>query len=692
MSSASELQGSPGDGKKICLDDIEKYRDPSALVHGLREIVRHVQDHLNQYPNFMMDQEVRQCHHFLNHFTQEIEKLIPVIGRLDFEDVPANGLRSCSRVRIRYLEGVTEETKEVKLRQLIIALVRLLTRTLPVLVEASLSLGEDEFDEMHSREMTKRALETFDMDDHQILMSRKVIGNTFEFSILLHSVFFMRLGLWFMEKSWKRRIINNHYLPQKECNRSFLEKVASAGPEEFAALVRAADWKLARMLSSTNAWIRNPSRVKSRLEKKKFKISCPTLYAIELDTEAVYLRSVETKQRVKVQSKSANNNDATNNNSTGEEKKSPHENDREMKRSSEVKFYTLRSERRGGDSSSNKRNEKSQRHDPRNQEKISHKMKSDGEEQKQLVKGPTGRCAFYSQKRVIESDPKSLRENEGKIVIYIHGGAFFGPRCSYFVDSFLRDWSNKLPGVTFIVPDYSYCPEVSFPVAWQEMLDLYTWLVTRSEAEKKLQITIDPSKIVLVGDSSGGLLSCSMMVMLNEINHHFQEKIAIPRQVVLLYPKTSTRLEVSPSLLLSSYEVLVNGFFLLQCGRAVLPIAKKDKKTNELYLISPSERKNLPSNWFYDPDYRMIDSPILSPLTYDRWSDLSQVKLSVVAVSLDPLFDDGIQLAKKWTGKVDLHIADNVCHAVNYFKLTTLAAWSFDERVLELVTSAVNSL
>lgn len=685
MSNKNQLRASSQEMNVHCSDEIEKYRDPRALLEAIKETVRQVKNHLDQYPHFKVDQQVIQCHHFLTHFTNEIEKLVPLMDELDFEDVPVNGLRSTLRLWIRYLDGVTEETREVKLRKLILALIRHLTKALPVLIDACLFIKQDECDEMRHRKLTKRALDSFNMDDFQLLMCRKIMGKTFEFSVMVHCALFMRLAVWAMEKSWWRRIFCNHYIFQHHCNRSFLKKLTSAGPEECASWVRAADWKITRIASSICAWIRNPSRLKSKLYKKKFEIACPTLFAIEVDTEAVYLRSIETQRRVKVQSDSKNNYDTMNNNSTDDEKITPNQDDAKSTRSSKVQFYTLRSEKRGGDSSSGKTSSFQK-------ERQSNESEPDGAKVKQLVKGGKGRCAFYSQKKTQASEPKSSRENEGKIVIYIHGGAFFGPKCSYFVDSILRDWSNKLPGVTFIVPDYSYCPEKTFPAAWQEMLDLYTWLVTSSEAEKTLGIAIDPSKIVLVGDSSGGLLSCSIMVMLNEINNHFQQQIAIPRQVVLFYPKTNTRLQTCPSTVLSGYELLVSGFLLIQVARAVLPIVRIDRQTNQSHLISLDERKTLPSTWYHDADYQMIDSPILSPVTYDRWVDLARVNLGIVALSFDPLLDDGIQLAKKWSGKVNLHIADNVCHAVNYFKLTALSAWSFDERAFEVVTSAVNSL
>lgn len=70
--------------------------------------------------------------------------------------------------------------------------------------------------------------------------------------------------------------------------------------------------------------------------------------------------------------------------------------------------------------------------------------------------------------------------------------------------------------------DYTLSPQVIFPEALQEILDVYLWLISKDpEVEKALGFL--PEKIVFCGDSAGGNFSMAMMLILNQIQKKMAE-------------------------------------------------------------------------------------------------------------------------------------------------------------------------
>lgn len=675
--------------KKKPLDDIEKYRDPDKLFQEIHDGVLSLEKHLYNFSSFRRDDEVIKCQQLLRRFVEEIARLVPSVRQLDYSDVPANGLRSCLRLWIKYLHLATEMNNEGKLRKFVIALTHHLCLWPPLIQDAVACMASGHFEASVSRQHIKYFYSTYNRMTHETLMNSKLILRTFDVTMFPFLLFFLRIGVWSTEPSWKRKIFSEHYLTYKHTLRSLLKRLDTVRPESAAAWVRSANWFITQTYVRTVNSIIHPWRDRRvHVQQETFRILCPSKYRIDITNETISLVEVD-EQRVHHE----HNN---NNNNNGKKK-----NDGHLRRpvdSKVVKFFMLRSTcpLKVGREKESQVSKDDGKHFEEKADTFSDSTTDEGKEKafhkSKLVKSAGGRCAFFSQKKVENVKCQRSGENDGKILIYIHGGAFFGPESASLINIFLRDWSARLPGVTVIVPEYSYAPESSFPVAWQEMLDLYIWLVSSPEASCKLGMNIDPRKIVLSGDSSGGLLSSSLLVMLNEINRKFQQSIPIPREVVLLFPKCSLRLEVTPSILLSNYDLVINGFMLARVAQAVLPITKRNRQNNSVHLISSSERKNLHPEWFKDDDYQVLDSPILSPLTYDRWNDLAHVNLNIVVVTFDPLMDDGVQFAKKWRGKVNFHVADNICHGAYYYRQFTASANSFNDKALSVISSAISSL
>lgn len=58
-----------------------------------------------------------------------------------------------------------------------------------------------------------------------------------------------------------------------------------------------------------------------------------------------------------------------------------------------------------------------------------------------------------------------------------------------------------MPNAAVIFVSYSLAPEAPFPTAVHECFDAVAWLANEDNAKS---INIDPTKIVVLGDSAGG--------------------------------------------------------------------------------------------------------------------------------------------------------------------------------------------
>lgn len=105
-----------------------------------------------------------------------------------------------------------------------------------------------------------------------------------------------------------------------------------------------------------------------------------------------------------------------------------------------------------------------------------------------------------------------------RIMLYVHGGAyFFGS-----VDThryMLQRHARKLKGRVF-APDYRLAPQYPFPCGLQDCVASYLWLLE----------TYDPKEIILAGDSAGGGMVLSLLVMMRD------QGIALPAGAILISP------------------------------------------------------------------------------------------------------------------------------------------------------------
>lgn len=105
-----------------------------------------------------------------------------------------------------------------------------------------------------------------------------------------------------------------------------------------------------------------------------------------------------------------------------------------------------------------------------------------------------------------------------RIMLYVHGGAyFFGS-----VDThryMMQRHARKLKGRVF-APNYRLSPQYPFPCGIQDCLAAYLFLLTSH----------DPSEIIIAGDSAGGGMALSMLVIMRD------QGIPLPAGAILISP------------------------------------------------------------------------------------------------------------------------------------------------------------
>jgi acetyl esterase/lipase len=125
-----------------------------------------------------------------------------------------------------------------------------------------------------------------------------------------------------------------------------------------------------------------------------------------------------------------------------------------------------------------------------------------------------------------------------RCVLYLHGGAWClgSPRTHRGLVADLA----RGAGVRAVSVDYRLAPEHPYPAGLDDCVAAYRWLLERR---------VNPSRIVLAGDSAGGNLAAALLLRLRD------EGIPLPAGAVLLSPATDlaltgpshvTRREVDP--------------------------------------------------------------------------------------------------------------------------------------------------
>jgi len=154
---------------------------------------------------------------------------------------------------------------------------------------------------------------------------------------------------------------------------------------------------------------------------------------------------------------------------------------------------------------------------------------------------------------------RNLRDEQSPVIIYLHGGGFL----SEFRSSSMQvasAWA-RITDAPVLYVDYSLAPEHAYPVALNECYEVYKWVAAG-------RLGIQPSRIVLVGDSTGGNLAVATCLRAIMDEPHGQR---IPDAVVLAYPILNLRLAPTPSRSLFMMDSILPMNLLLQCRSVYVP-------------------------------------------------------------------------------------------------------------------------
>lgn len=181
-----------------------------------------------------------------------------------------------------------------------------------------------------------------------------------------------------------------------------------------------------------------------------------------------------------------------------------------------------------------------------------------------------------------------------KLIVHMHGGGYIvGSVESH--DVYIQNWCSQLPGCSILSVDYSVSPEVKFPVALQQLLDVYLFVSSDNEDEIKEILGFKPEEFILAGDSAGGNLSMALCLVLNDINKHVKHSnstnnnesdhlklVKMPKSVLNLYAPYNLTLNISPSMILASCDSMISAGVMLSCFEAYLPLVNfNDTSSNE---------------------------------------------------------------------------------------------------------------
>ena len=239
-----------------------------------------------------------------------------------------------------------------------------------------------------------------------------------------------------------------------------------------------------------------------------------------------------------------------------------------------------------------------------------------------------GRLSRVARKVAIQEDklyglnvewyrPENARS--GKIVLYLHGGAFVLGSC----DSHRKLVTQiaRAGRIDAVMPEYRLAPEHPYPAGLQDCLGVYRAL---------LDYGYNPRNIVVAGDSAGGGLTMSLML---ELRH---TGIPLPGAAVLLSPFLD----------------------LTASGESVTTRAAQEPwfRAADVHVVIK----------YYCPD-EDLENPLLSPV----FANVAGLPPTLVQVGDDEiLLSDSTRIAGNMSEagvEVDLHVYPEMWHVFQLF-------------------------
>ena len=128
--------------------------------------------------------------------------------------------------------------------------------------------------------------------------------------------------------------------------------------------------------------------------------------------------------------------------------------------------------------------------------------------------GDTIQALLYSPKDIDRSAP---------CLVYYHGGGFVWPASPHHY-SLAREYAQRVHCKVLFV-NYRLAPKYPFPTAPEDCYAAYTWALANAA-----ELSIDPARIAVAGDSAGGQLATGVCLMAKDRGQ------AMPCGQMMLYP------------------------------------------------------------------------------------------------------------------------------------------------------------
>lgn len=126
--------------------------------------------------------------------------------------------------------------------------------------------------------------------------------------------------------------------------------------------------------------------------------------------------------------------------------------------------------------------------------------------------------------RALLYTPKDLPD-KSPCLVYYHGGGFVLPAAPYHY-RLAKEYAVRAH-CKVLFADYRLAPKYPFPIAPEDCFAAYTWALSNAE-----ELSIDPARIAVAGDSAGGELSAAVCLMAKDRGK------TMPCGQMLMYPVT----------------------------------------------------------------------------------------------------------------------------------------------------------
>ncbi|KAF9572248.1 hypothetical protein EC968_010114 [Mortierella alpina] len=252
-------------------------------------------------------------------------------------------------------------------------------------------------------------------------------------------------------------------------------------------------------------------------------------------------------------------------------------------------------------------------------------------------------------------DPKNSdpRPRSKTVVLFFHGGAqiFCSPKTHrHFLARLVRELG---PGARAFSVDYRLSPEHPFPAAIHDAFAAYLYLTEPDHAALVLnedsavhELAVDPSDIVVAGDSAGGNLAAAFLMYMNQyVQPSTKPPFVLPHAALLMSPLTDFSSSLPASKSFDWYCYCPGPFGTSPTDKDAYVEAKKPNFTS-LYLcgdshLTANSRNALGLDQRWEWYSHLVQHPLVSPAHSVQGSLAGFPNTLVQTATHDRLVDDG---------------------------------------------------